>query len=61
MPKFKKNKSKFKMKGWSPFTSSEFDDDEKIKYFEELLNKRREEEEQEKDRLKIHNPKGQAY
>tara|TARA_R100000152_G_C6772069_1_gene198809 strand:+ start:1809 stop:1982 length:174 start_codon:yes stop_codon:yes gene_type:complete len=57
MPKFKKDKSKFKMKGWSPFTYAEVSDEERNKLWREFM----EEQEAKKERLKIHRPKGGAY
>tara|TARA_Y100000356_G_scaffold66094_1_gene54306 strand:+ start:325 stop:498 length:174 start_codon:yes stop_codon:yes gene_type:complete len=57
MSKLKKDKSKFKMKGWSPFTYAEVSDEERNKLWREFM----EEQEAKKERLKIHKPKGGAY
>tara|TARA_R110002012_G_scaffold296182_1_gene493367 strand:+ start:1793 stop:1966 length:174 start_codon:yes stop_codon:yes gene_type:complete len=57
MPKFKKDRSKFIMKGFSPFTSNEVTEQEKYKLWEEFM----EEQEKKKKRLKLHKPEGGAY
>lgn len=57
MPKFKKDRSKFIMKGFSPFTSNEMTEEEQSKLWKEFM----EEQQAKKERLKIHKPKGGAY
>ena len=57
MPKFKKDRSKFTMKGWSPFSYTEKSEEEQYKLWKEYL----EEQKSQGERLKIHKPKGGAY
>ena len=58
MPKFKKDRSKFMMKGWSPFTSNqEKTSEDQWKLWREYM----EEQERQKKRVAIHKPKGGAY
>ena len=57
MPKFKKDRSKFTMKGWSPFSYTEKSEEEQYNLWREYL----EEQKSQRERLKIHKPKGGAY
>lgn len=61
MPKFKKDRSKFIMKGFSPFTSNELTEKEKIEIWRQIEEEKRKKEKEEKNRLSIHKPKGGAY